>query len=528
MALRTFLHWLSMEFFSITWITLPVALLISVVIYRKLSSKSKLPPGPRALPIIGNLHMLSGLPYRSLYNLAHIYGPIMTVYFGSLPTIIISSPQMAKLVLKTHDPIFANRPLLEDGNDTLYENPSTIAFAPSGPYWKFMRKTFILELLSPKRLESFRSLRAQEASAMIRSILQTTATNANCGSPSAVDISREVSIFTNNIICRMTFGKKFCEDELGGKVYKDILEERFALASAFSYGDFVPLLGWLDLQGVRRRQGEIHKLVYGFLERVVEEHFEGRKKNSGLQHGDFVDLLISLCEDDSTEVKITRQHIKFVIFDILAGGTDTAGNTLEWAMSELLRNPSAMKRAQEELDSVVGRNRIVKESDLSHLQYLQAVVKETLRLYPPVPLLLQRESMECCTIAGYELPQKTRVFVNAWAIGRDPTAWEDANEFKPERFLERKIDVKGHDLEVIPFGSGRRGCPGINLGLTTVQLGLAQLLHCFDWYLPGGITPHNLDMSEAFLIVMPRAVHLQAIPAPRLALDLYEPKAECL
>jgi len=193
-------------------------------------------------------------------------------------------------------------------------------------------------------------------------------------------------------------------------------------------------------------------------------------------------------------------------------------------MSELLRNPSMMKRAQEELESVVGLDCLVEESMLPHLQYLQSVVKETLRLYPPAPLLLPHESMEHSTVGGYQIPQKTRVIVNAWAIGRDPLVWEEANVFKPERFLGSRIDVKGQDFGLIPFGSGRRGCPGISLALCMIQLGLAQLLHCFDWYLPEGITPQNLDMSEAFGITMPRAVHLHAIAIPRLPLHMYHPE----
>uniref|UniRef100_A0A0D6QTZ0 Cytochrome P450 n=1 Tax=Araucaria cunninghamii TaxID=56994 RepID=A0A0D6QTZ0_ARACU len=525
--MKTFLQEILVTYQSITAITLPVILLISIVFYRKFGNKPILPPGPTRLPIIGNLHLLSSLPHRSLCNLARKYGPVMTVYFGSLLTIVISSPQLAKQVLKSEDHIFGNRPLFGDvnHNDDRYEKPTKIAFAQSGPYWKLMRKTLTTELLSPKRVEFFKFLRAEEALAMIRSIFETAASNVNGGSASAVNIAREVSIFINNIVCRMTFGRKCGEDELGGKIYKEALDELLALQAGFNARDFIPLLNWLSLKSPTPREAEIAKLFSEFLESMVEEHFEKRKESSGLQYRDFVDILVSLCEDESAELKITRENIKDVVYDILAAGTDTSGNTLEWAMSELLRNPSTMEIAQQELDSVVGQNRMVEESDLGRLPYLQSVVKEILRLYPPAPLLIPRESMEHSTIAGYRIPHKTRVIVNVWAIGRDPTAWEEADKFKPERFMGSQIDVKGQDFEVLPFGAGRRGCPGVNLGLCMTQLGLAWLLHSFNWHLPQGVTPETLDMSEVFGLTLPKAMHLHAIPVPRLPLNLYHSKA---
>ncbi|KAH9321879.1 hypothetical protein KI387_016518 [Taxus chinensis] len=209
------------------------------------------------------------------------------------------------------------------------------------------------------------------------------------------------------------------------------------------------------------------------MEQIIDQHIERRKNGNNLEYEDFLDVLLSLSEDEFMQIRITRGHIKNVTYDLLAAATDTSWGTLEWAMSELLRNPSVMKKAQEELDSFVGMNRLM-----------------------------------------------TQILVNAWAIGRDPSAWEEATEFKPERFMGSQIDIKGQSFEMIPFGSGRRGCPGIGLAMLMVQLGLAQLLHCFDWSLP-----HKLDMSEAYGITLPRAVHLHAIPIPRLPLHLYQPKA---
>ncbi|XP_057851881.2 cytochrome P450 750A1 isoform X2 [Cryptomeria japonica] len=422
-----------MEILEAAWIPLLIVLLIAV---RNLRKMSKMVPGPTPLPIIGNLHLISSLPHRSLATLAHKYGPIMTLYFGSKPAIVLSSSEMAQQVLKTHDSIFANRPVIEDHNYIL--SPYKIASAQYGPYWKLLRRIFIQEILSPKRMDSFKSLRAQEMSAMMQSILETALINAKGGVNSlATDLSKEVTYLTSNILSRITFGKKCYESHLGEKTFKEYLDEVLPALSGFNYRDFIPLLRWLDWHGLKKREAEITKIFNGYFERIVDEHVERRKKSSNLDCEDLVDVLLCMSEDESMEIKITRDHIRTVIFDI-----DTSGSTLEWAMCELLRNPSAMERAQLELDAVVGRNSMVQESDLPHLQYLQSVVKETLRLYPPGPLLLPHQSMKHCTIAGYEIPQNTRVIINAWAIGRDPTAWEEPDFFKPERFFQSKIDVK--------------------------------------------------------------------------------------
>ena len=201
---------------------------------------------------------------------------------------------------------------------------------------------------------------------------------------------------------------------------------------------------------------------------------------------------------------------------MMAASMDTSATTIEWALSELIKHPPMMKKVINELEKVVGMERMVEESDLESLEYLNMVVKETLRLHPVAPLLIPHESMEDCTVDGFHIPQKSRVIVNVWAIGRDPNAWTDADNFLPERFMESDIDFRGQHFQFIPFGSGRRGCPGMQLGLTVVRLVLAQLVHCFDWELPDNMLPSELDMTEEFGLTLPRAKHLVAIPTCRL------------
>ena len=201
---------------------------------------------------------------------------------------------------------------------------------------------------------------------------------------------------------------------------------------------------------------------------------------------------------------------------MLAGSMETTSSSIDWAVAELIRHPRVMKKVQSELEKVVGMERMVEESDLESLEYLNMVVKETLRLYPAGPLLVPHESMEDCTVNGFYIPQKSRIIVNAWAIGRDPDSWTNADEFLPERFIEGDIDFRGKHFQYIPFGSGRRGCPGMQLGITVVRFVVAQLVHCFDWELPDGMLPSELDMTEEFGLAIPRAKHLVAIPTYRL------------
>ena len=200
---------------------------------------------------------------------------------------------------------------------------------------------------------------------------------------------------------------------------------------------------------------------------------------------------------------------------MFAAGTDTSSITLDWAMTELIINPEVLKRVQAEVRSVVGEKKMVLESDLPQLNYLKAVIKETFRLHPPAPILVPRESMEDVTIEGYDIPAKTRIFVNVWAIGRDPESWEDPLAFKPERFLGTNIDYKGQDFELLPFGVGRRICPAITFASASLELVLAQLLHSFDWELPPGVQAKDLDMTEVFGISMHKKVGLKVIAKPR-------------
>jgi len=257
---------------------------------------------------------------------------------------------------------------------------------------------------------------------------------------------------------------------------------------------------------------------------IITEHEQSTNVDK-VRHEDFVDILLSIVhqtvdpENEQSDV-IDRTNIKAILLDMIVAGIDTATTTIEWALSELFRHPRVMKKLQDEIQNEVGNKRMVEENDLKKFNYLDMVVDETLRLYPVGPLLLPRECRESITIDGCFIKEKTRVIVNAWAIGRDSNVWsENADEFYPERFIGKKMNYQGQELESIPFGSGRRRCPGIQLGLVTVRLVVAQLVHCYNWKLPHNISPSNLNMEEKFGVTIPRAQHLHAIPSYRLECD---------
>ncbi|KAH9784066.1 cytochrome P450 83B1 [Citrus sinensis] len=257
-------------------------------------------------------------------------------------------------------------------------------------------------------------------------------------------------------------------------------------------------MGWIDkLTGMMRRLENNVQESDRFYQELIDEHLDPKRTKADMQQEDLVDVLLQIRKHRGFKVDLTLDHIKAVLMNIFVAGTDTSAATLVWTMTYLMKHPRVMKKVQEEIRSLVGGNKsFVDEDDVQELHYLKAVVKETMRLQPPAPLLVPRETTEKSIIDGYEIPAKTLVYVNAWAIGRDPEAWENPEEFNPERFIDRSVDFKGKNFEFIPFGAGRRICPGMHLGIATVDLALANLLYKFDWEMPPGMKKQDLDFDS--------------------------------
>ncbi|KAK4283431.1 hypothetical protein QN277_000381 [Acacia crassicarpa] len=467
----------------------------------------KRPPGPLALPIIGNIHLLGTLPHRKLQSLANKYGPIMSLWLGQVQAIVVSSSEAAELFLKTHDPAFATRPRNQP-TDHLFYGSKGVAFTEYGSYWRNMRKLCGQHLFSASKFELFSSLRKEEVRTMVKS-LERAATMGE-----AVDLSDKVQGLLEDMVCKMIFGRT-TDDQVD---VKGLITEAFKLGGAFNLADFVPCLAPFDLQGLTRRIKETSKALDQVLEKIIKEHEQAYNKDG--KQEDFIDMLLSLLKAHQDTVgeqdyRIGRDNIKAVALEIVFAAYDTVSLTIEWTFSELLKNPNVMKNLQDEIQKVVGMDRMVAETDLVNLNYLNMVTKESLRLYPPGPFI-PRECIEDVVVDGYYIQKKSRILINAWAIGRDPKIWSDnAQVFNPERFLNSDIDFQGNHFQLVPFGSGRRKCPGMQIGLTVAKLTVAQLVHCFDWNLPNGMLPHDLDMTETFGWSIPRSKPLLAVPTLR-------------
>ncbi|CAK8565719.1 unnamed protein product [Lathyrus sativus] len=467
------------------------------------TSTLNLPPGPLKLPIIGNIHNLLGslLPHRKLRELSTKYGPLMHLKLGEVSTIVVSSPEYAKQVLKTHDLVFASRPEILAAKIMSY-NSLGMSFAPYGEYWRQLRKICTLELLSPKRVQSFQPVRGEELTNLIKLIASKE------GSASPINFTKEVlsTIFT--ITSRVALGKKCKENQK----FIVVVKEAIRVAGGFELGDLFPSYAWLQhLSGLKPKLEKLHKEADMIMQNIIDEHREVRKSRVNEDHAKEVE------EEDLIDVLLNQEclsdnSIKAVILDMYGGGSESSASTITWAVAEMIKNPTIMEKVQAEVREIFDKEKLPNESDIEKLKYLKNVVKETMRLHPPGAFLLPRECGEACEINGYDIPYKSKVIVNVWAISRDPSFWSDPDRFYPERFDENSVDYKGNSYEFIPFGSGRRMCPGVTFGLVNVEFSLALLMYHFDWKLPNGVKKEDLDMSESFGVTVAMKEDLYLIP----------------
>ncbi|KAF7082469.1 LOW QUALITY PROTEIN: hypothetical protein CFC21_086338 [Triticum aestivum] len=498
-----------------SFLLLGVAVVLLRILKLSLQPKVRNPPGPWKLPVIGSMHhLLNVLPHRALRDLAGVHGPLMMLQLGGTPLVVVSSREMAREVLRTHDANFATRPRLLAGEALMY-GCSDILFSPSGTYWRKLRQLCAAEILSANRVRSFRHIREQEV--QVRSHVESIHA---AGPSTPVDITMTFFNLTISIVSRASFGNK----HRNVQEFLSAIKSGVALAG-FKIPDLFPT--WRSVlakaTGMHRTLEDVHMTLDSTLEGVIEER-EGIREDrvkSDVEEN-LVDVLIGLQEKGGTGFHLNTNSIKGGILDMFVAGTGTLASSLDWGMSELMQNPRVMDKLQREIREAFHGRATISEGDIeaSELPYLKLFIKENLRLHPPAPLLVPRECVEACGVDGYLIPAGSRLVVNAWAIGRDPRYWEDAEEFKPERFEDSSVDFAGSNYEFLPFGAGRRMCPGISYGLPVLQMALVQLCYHFDWSLPEGVT--KVDMTEGGGLGLRRKSPLRLCAKPFVPESVYE------
>ncbi|XP_009794425.1 geraniol 8-hydroxylase-like [Nicotiana tabacum] len=469
----------------------------------KIHSK-KLPPGPTPWPIIGNLHLLGAKPHKSLANLAKIYGPIMSLKLGQITTIVISSSAMAKQVLQKQDLAFSTR-FIPDALQAHNHYKFSVPWLPVCTQWRTLRRILNTNILSYNRLDANQHLRSQKVKELLAYCAKC------CQQGEAVDVGQVAFKTSLNLLSNTLFSKDLADPFSDSKVeLKEVIWSITTEVGKPNLVDFFPIFEKIDPQGIRRRTTICFGKLFKLFDELINERLKEKRRNRG-EKSDVLEALLDISAKNPEE--IGQNHIKSMFLDLFGAGTDTTTSTLEWAMAEMLRQPEIMRKAQVELGEVIGKGKIVEEADVSQLPYLQCIIKETLRMHPPFPLLVPRKVEQDVELCDYIIPKGSQVLVNAWAIGRDSTFWKDPLVFRPERFWNLDLDMRGKDFELIPFGAGRRICPGLPLALRMVQVMLGSLLNSFNWKLEVGIEAQELNMEEKFGITLAKAHPLRAIPS---------------
>ncbi|KAL1558637.1 unspecific monooxygenase [Salvia divinorum] len=479
----------------------------AALIHILLRKKSRFPPGPLPLPVIGHLHLLGPRLHQTFHDLSQRYGPLMQLRLGSINCVVASSPELAKECLKTQELVFSSRKHSTAIDIVTYD--SSFAFSPLGPYWKFIKKLCTYELLGARNLLHFQPIRTLEVNTFLQILLRKGK------SGESFNLTEELVKLTSNVISHMMLSIRCSGTEGEAEAARTVIREVTQIFGEFDVADIIWVCKNFDFQGIRKRSVDIQRRYDALLENIITAREKQRRSGAAAGEArDFLDMFLDIMESGKAEVTFTREHLKALILDFFTAGTDTTAIISEWAISELINNPSVLKKAQDEIAKVIGFERVLEESDGSNLPYLQAVIKETFRLHPPIPMLA-RKSISDCVVNGYTVPANSLLFVNLWSMGRNPKIWDSPAEFRPERFLEKAnsaIDIKGQHFELLPFGTGRRGCPGMLLGIQEVVIIIGSMIQCFEWKLPNGSVA--VDMTERPGLTAPRAEDLICCVVP--------------
>ncbi|KAI3410212.1 uncharacterized protein J3R85_018904 [Psidium guajava] len=497
------------------------ALAFFCLLRRRKIATGPLPPGPRGVPFLGYLPFLGADLHRKFAELAETYGPIYKLWLGSKLYVVVSSPSLAKEIVRDQDMMFANRNPNIAATIVSY-GARNIAFSSQGPHWRNLRKLFVRQMMSSASLDASYGLRRREVGKALSDLYRKS------GVP--VDVGELALLILINTVMSMLWGGTLKGEKRNavGAEFQKMAAKYMVLLGSPNVSDFFPALARLDLQGVEREMKRVHEWLDDFLQSLIDcaveggtnELFEQKEGESERdeQKKDFLQIFLDIEMDleNNQSPMDKNEALKAILLDIVIGGTDTTSTMVEWVMTELLHNPFVMNKVGHELAEVVGEDKMVEEQHLPKLKYLNAVIKEALRVHPALPLLVPRSPQASCVVGGYTIPKGSNVFLNVGSIHRDPAIWDEPSEFRPERFLEDpdKYDLSGNDFRYMPFGSGRRVCAGLPLAEKMLTFVLASLLHSFEWELPHGA---ELELSDKFGIVVKKMNPLVAIPRPRLS-----------
>ncbi|KAK3219932.1 hypothetical protein Dsin_013902 [Dipteronia sinensis] len=471
------------------------------------------PPSPPALPIIGHLHLIGKVLPKSFQTLARRYGPLLQLHLGATTCVLASTADVAKEILKNQELNFCSRPEFGSSEHFIYRG-SRFALAEYGDYWRFMKKLCMTRLLSVPQLDRFADVREEEKIKLVESVMKCCIQGQPC------DLTTEFIALTNNTICRMAMSTRCSGKDNEAEEIKGLTRTLMQVAGKVCVGDVLGPLKIFDFSGNGNKLKSALLQYDRIVEKLLKEHEEKAVKGNDdpNQRKDLMDIVLEVYNNPSAELKLTKKDIKSFFLDIFLAGTDTSSVAMQWAMGELINHPTAFKKLRDEINTVVGPNRLVKESDTPNLPYLRAVIGETLRLHPPAPLII-RECAEDCKINGSIVKAKTRVLVNVYAIMRDPELWAHPDEFMPERFLEGSgerigehlMEFKGQNFRFLPFGSGRRGCPGTSLAMFVIHAAVGAMVQCFDWKLKGGDEKVDMNQGPGFASEMAHPLVLYPI-----------------
>ncbi|KAF7844729.1 geraniol 8-hydroxylase-like [Senna tora] len=505
---------MTMDYLTLAFLLISLVLSTLIFIFiitissTKSSPNNKHPPGPSPFPIIGNILELGTQPHQALTSLSKTHGPIMNLKLGHITTIVISSPQAAREVLQKNDHSFSYR-TVPDSLRAHDHHILSMVWMPPSAQWRVLKRVCATKVFSSHQLDSTQTIRQKKVQELLSHV------GEYCLKGEALDIGEAAFTTVLNSISNTFFSMDlghFASDK--AQEFKDLIWGIMEEAGRPNVVDFFPILRVFDPQGVRRRMNGYFGNLIKFFDGLIDERLRLREasKMEANVCNDVLDSLMDIMMEENSQ--ISRPHVLHLFLDLFVAGIDTTSSTVEWAMAELLRNPEKLEKARNEVRQVLMKcdHQQFEESHISKLPFLRAVVKETMRLHPPIPLLVPHKTEEDVHLCGFNIPKNAQILVNVWAMGRDPSVWDNPNQFIPERFLESEIDFKGHDFELIPFGAGRRICPGLPLANRTVHIMLASLLNCYDWKLDKGLKAEEMDMSEKYGITLHKAIPLQAIP----------------